>query len=248
MKVIQKEKLPNGRRKIKLFGMRVLSYSMKYDQLIKNQKYIINALADPNGFGQIELMLYNAEVAPKYGPIFHNMPADAICLDCGANIGLITDLFLRCGGIVHAFDPLLETARLYARKYANNNRVIFNNAAVSGENGEIMLHTSGLVYDQACSIVDVVGAQSSYSYKVKMMRLVDYIKQFDYIYILKLDIEGAEFDVLDDILQSGVYDKIGYIMVETHVRFNPGKFTQRLKNIEAIIEQRAIKNIFLDWV
>ncbi|WP_055432174.1 hypothetical protein [Candidatus Symbiothrix dinenymphae] len=79
MKIISKEKLHHGRRIIKLFGMKVVSYTKKgHRQIITNQKYIINAMADPNGFGQTELMLENATVAPKYRYIFHNMPDDAI--------------------------------------------------------------------------------------------------------------------------------------------------------------------------
>lgn len=65
--------------------------------------------------------------------------------------------------------------------------------------------------------------------------------------MIKLDIEGAEFDILNDLIDQKLYKKIEYIMVETHERFfNDG--IQKINLLKEKIRKNNITNIFLDWI
>jgi FkbM family methyltransferase len=66
---------------------------------------------------------------------------------------------------------------------------------------------------------------------VKMKRLIDIAKELGHasIDVLKLDVEGSEYEVLDDVLNSGL--QIGQILIEFHGRFVPNG---KLKTISAI--------------
>lgn len=67
------------------------------------------------------------------------------------------------------------------------------------------------------------------------------------INFIKLDIEGAEFDVLDAFIEQNLCEKIEYIMVETHERLfdNPN---EKLNTLKAKISKNNISNIYLDWI
>lgn len=86
--------------------------------------------------------------------------------------------------------------------------------------------------------------------EVELIDLVEYITQKILprrIFMLKLDIEGAEFGVMDKIIEARLYEKIDYIACETHERYlKDGK--AKIKSLRQKIAQNNIKNIFLDWI
>lgn len=65
--------------------------------------------------------------------------------------------------------------------------------------------------------------------------------------LVKLDIEGSEFDVLDAIIDKKAYQYFETLLCETHARF----FTdgnERLRRLESRLRAENISNIYLDWV
>ena len=64
---------------------------------------------------------------------------------------------------------------------------------------------------------------------------------------IKLDIEGAEFEVLEALIAQDLYKNVEYIMVETHERLFENPRT-KIDELKAQITQKHIKNIYLDWV
>ena len=84
-----------------------------------------------------------------------------------------------------------------------------------------------------------------------MIDFADFVKELvakhGKINFVKLDIEGAEFEVLDALLEQNLHENIEYLMVETHERFfdNPETKIQALKDK---IKGKNITNIYLDWI
>ncbi|WP_094325441.1 hypothetical protein [Campylobacter avium] len=64
--------------------------------------------------------------------------------------------------------------------------------------------------------------------------------------VLKLDIEGARFEISDKLLDEKLFKKIDFIFAETHERFfdNP---KQKINTLKEKLEKAGAKNIFLDW-
>lgn len=89
------------------------------------------------------------------------------------------------------------------------------------------------------------------SYEVETLDFCEFLKgilqEHSRISLIKIDIEGAEFDVLDLLIEQKLYEKVEYIMVETHERFfeNP---KEKIENLRSKISQNNIQNIFLDWI
>lgn len=88
-------------------------------------------------------------------------------------------------------------------------------------------------------------------YEVQMIDFSEFIKgllqKHGKINLIKLDIEGAEFDVLDTFIEQNLHQNIEYIMVETHERVfdNP---QEKIKALKEKITQKNISNIYLDWI
>lgn len=177
-----------------------------------------------------------------------------ICIDGGAHSGLVSDIILYCGGVVHSFEPNTLLHTILESKYHANPDVILHNAALSHEAGEVSFY----VYDDISQGNRIQGASdpsltqsAAKQYKVPAIDLCAYIqdllKQHERLYFVKIDIEGAEFDIMDKLLDLKLYEKIDYIACETHERFFQDGSARIHRLREKIAKLRAT-NILLDWI
>ncbi|MDO4937836.1 MAG: FkbM family methyltransferase, partial [Sutterellaceae bacterium] len=66
-------------------------------------------------------------------------------------------------------------------------------------------------------------------------------------YLVKLDIEGAEFDVLNKLIDSNLCDAFDHLVCETHERFFKDG-DKRMVELNQKLKDRNIKNVYLDWI
>jgi FkbM family methyltransferase len=174
----------------------------------------------------------NNTVAAKriYKHIFHDLQYDYHCarqdpfiIDCGSNIGLSVIFFkTRCPQAkilcfepdIHAF-PILK----YNIEYNNLQDVTLVNAAVTNVEGEIDFY--GQIHldspdSRGNSIVEQWGSQREINktIKVKAVKLSKYITSK--VDLLKLNIEGAEQQVLEDLDNADKFSLIDTIFLEVH--------------------------------
>jgi FkbM family methyltransferase len=64
--------------------------------------------------------------------------------------------------------------------------------------------------------------------------------------LLKLDVEGAEVEVVGRLIDRGIHKKIGVIFAETHERHS-ADIAARTLQLRARIASEGIDNINLDW-
>ena len=174
-----------------------------------------------------------------------------MCIDCGTNIGLISDIILKLGATCYAFEPSRDCIKILKHKFYKNNKFKLISSAVSNRNGEVTFIRTSL-FDQGANIVNYYNDDTKIiKYTVKAIRLSDFIKDLlkttKNVYLLKLDVEGAEFDVLEDLIKTGVYKQIKYIVCETHENFSK-ELEEKFEYVKQLIEENNIKNIYLDWV
>lgn len=120
-------------------------------------------------------------------------------VDAGANIGLHTLAAARLvgdGGHVHAFEPTPSTFRLLTRTLALNGfaeRVSCHNVALGGDVGEADLHI-GLTCGHN-SLYGLPGEESG-TVRVRLDRLDALLPPATRVDVVKIDVEGAELEVL----------------------------------------------------
>lgn len=134
-----------------------------------------------------------------------------LIIDCGANIGLsviyFKQLYPNSEIIAFEADPSIAEICRYNVEQFNFNDVDVINAAVWTEDG----YMSFLPNDSLGGKLEG-GSDLSNSISVRTLRLLPYLERP--VDFLKIDIEGAEVDLLLDIKDS--LDKVGLLFVEYH--------------------------------
>jgi FkbM family methyltransferase len=140
------------------------------------------------------------------------LPEDAVVLDVGANIGDFTlQAARRCpSGRVVAIEPLGEHVRIIGNHVAMNGirNVTCIQAALGGEDGESLIAHNG-----SCSRTDANGTGAE---KVPLKTLLSVMQEqgLDQIDLLKMDCEGAEWDILPGA--ESVLPRVRQICMEFH--------------------------------
>ena len=199
-------------QKVKLhsFGKFMLNYRRPYE-VIKTYKEI-----------------FNSEIYK-----FKNQNSCPVILDCGANIGLSTLYFSLQypNSTIHAFEPDSSVFELLQRNIQDNHltNVILYNQAVWTQETELSFSNKGTEASQ----IDVTGQSTT---KVKAIKLCTFLNQFEKIDFLKMDIEGAEFEVIKDCASQ--LNKIQNIFLEYHGTI---KETEKLTTLLNIVKQSGFK-------
>jgi FkbM family methyltransferase len=94
-------------------------------------------------------MFENANVPQKYRYMFGGFDEHNVLVDCGGNVGLITDIGLFLGMEIYTFEPSKAAFKLLKKKYDGNNRVHLYEKAVSDENTTLLFYSNVQeLYDQ----------------------------------------------------------------------------------------------------
>jgi FkbM family methyltransferase len=178
-----------------------------------------------------------------------------VAIDCGANVGVFTEMIAATGALVHAFEPdPYAFARLSERTAALPN-VVLHNVAVGTSEATVRLYRTedfDSRPDNACI------SSSLYADKINIDR-GNYIevRQIDFpaflsslsarVAILKIDIEGAEVLLLERMIADGTIDVCDFVFVETHETRIPAlaKRTAALHDVAG--SPRFADKLFLDW-
>lgn len=231
-------------------------FPLPIKKLIRSHFLISKAITDTKWAWYFRLLLENWNVPDKYQYLFCPQNDWEVFIDCWANIWLIIDIARFMDMEVYAFEPNPQAIRILNKKYLDDNNVHIYQKAVSNKNWKMDFYLNEMeLFDQwATTSKEMAMAEWCNNNKitVDVVRLVEFIKndilpKHKKVHLLKIDIEWAEFDVIDDIIEEWLHNHIKYIVVETHERFFKDWKTM-LKNLSQKIKEKWIKNIFLDRI
>ena len=171
---------------------------------------------DPGaGFFVCEEKLTNSSIVYSFG--------------VGENISFDSELIKKYGLMVYGFDPTPKSIK-YINDHPKQENYIFLPYGLSTIDGYITFYlpedsrkVSGTFYNRWKYNENVI-----HPIEVPVKKFSSIVKEFNHsrIDILKMDIEGAEYDIIDDILNSNI--RIDQILVELHHRF-PGISVEKTK-------------------
>ena len=199
-------------------------------------------------FAWQRLRLASSGITESRGPrltCFGGWCADLTALNRGSvvySFGLGTDIawelemIRRIGAEVQAFDPTPRSrAWLEAQPLPREFR--FHPVGISNRDGEIVLHPPRRANNPHFSQDRDSGSKvSPEAVSCPVSRLGSIAKRLGHrrIDVLKLDVEGSEFDCVPDLLGSGI--EVGQLLLEVHYR-NPGRSIQDgIKLLRSILD------------
>ena len=105
-----------------------------------------------------------------------------------------------------------------------------------------------LYYSTSSSLIsDKKNVNKSNFENVQVLALTEYIDNLNKgIYILKIDIEGEEVNLLEELIGKEVYKRIKYIFVEPHQK-QIQSLDDKFDELNKLIKTRKITNIYLNW-
>jgi FkbM family methyltransferase len=181
-------------------------------------------------------------------------PGD-IAIDCGANVGRFTVPMAKTGAQVYAFEPNPHAyAELLRATSAYPNVKAFQ-AAATTEPGPVKLYLHRYSEDDpvhfssgSTLVAGKRNVRQDHFTMVEGMPFAQFIRGLGgrRVRLLKMDIEGAEVPVLNQLLDEGLHDRIDQVFVEVHDRQNPSLAgpTQRLRERLAALGAGQFR---LDW-
>lgn len=134
-------------------------------------------------------------------------PGD-LCFDIGANIGMRTKVFRKCGAKVVAFEPQEICLKILRSFFRNDYQVIIMPYAIAAEDGvsTIFIADGNTISSMSQEWINRVSASRRFGYvqwnnqcKINTMSLNSVIQQFGIPKFVKIDVEGYEFEVLKNL-------------------------------------------------
>ena len=216
------------------------SFAFKFKWYLKNRFKI-------NRSGRVK------EASKEFDDYINSLPRGSLVIDVGANVGKFTKIFLKKEFKVHAFeaDPIAinelkkncgddENLKLFevAVGIKNESKKLYRYRKFDAANPETTIGSSVLSFRR--------GKDKPFV-EIKCVDFIDYLKNIENkIALLKMDIEGAEVEILEKIIDEKLYKKIGKIYAETHERFS-NKIAIETVNLRARLVKENINNINLNW-
>lgn len=186
----------------------------------------------------LELAYILYEVIDRNDYMFY-IPEDCVFFDIGANVGVTSTYMSNLDNIkqIYAFEPLKPT---YDRNVANlalndnaTTKVELFNYGLSNQETEIEITYNDTQPGKVSTHVDTYagsgGAVEKIALKPAHEILPDLINQHsDKKIVFKIDIEGGEYDLFDNLNEHKIFDKVDLILMEWHKMPNSNNYPEQL--------------------
>jgi FkbM family methyltransferase len=176
-----------------------------------------------------------------------NIRGGDVVWDVGANVGLYTRLFVeRVGrdGRVIAFEPSPRAFAQLQSSFATEPSVILQEVALSDFDGE----TDFFIAERGSTVTDSLVAHSEKSASIRTaVKRGDTICSHDAPAIIKIDVEGAELEVLKGMTKTLLNPIVRGIFVEVHFLILARRGMRAAPiEIETILERAGFEVVWTD--
>jgi FkbM family methyltransferase len=178
----------------------------------------------------------------------YTKPGD-IALDIGANVGDVSSCLITLGFKVHAYEPDSRCIRFMNKRFGKDagRKVIINHRAVSNFNGRINLGYGDITPESNSILETRPGVTDSCGEEVEVVNITEILADLEYVPLVKMDVEGAEYDILEELLKEENLDRFGLCLVETHAGKIPG-LEEKHEAVENRIKELGLEDrVFLNW-
>ena len=197
---------------------------------------------------------YGDTVTQHHIDLFESLSNEDIYIDLGANVGKFSFLGAIKGSEVHSFEPnRFAFEKLNKNLGAWQNVKLYRMAASTFQGkGKLYLHENSnddpIKLSTASTLLSEKNNIDGQNYhEVSLIDIAKFIKGIDRnIRLLKMDIEGAEVDIIPHLIETKTIDKIENLLIELHDNKNSSlKF--KTNSLKKMLKKVDKTNVFLDW-
>ena len=215
-----------------------------------------------DGMDFLQFRFSNEVLSDKYSDIektaiqtkeligIESLTADSVVLDIGANYGEVEKNLSAIGCKVYAFEPHPVFFAMLQENYGDNDNIVLSNEAVwkRDEKRKFFFKRSASALNGGATLMSEKTniTNLNLNVDVECVDISRVIHSIDGdIQVLKMDVEGAEYEILERILETESYKKIKSIYFEDHSRKMSSSNFHQLK--DRILREYKNKNIDLYW-
>jgi FkbM family methyltransferase len=191
----------------------------------------------------------------KLIPDLFRLGRNSLVIDCGANVGYISKFLARTGAQIISFEPNPTAFKFLYKRCKDFKNIKLIQKGVWDKNATIRLfsHKNSKGNEEEYTVSSSIKADkknidTEKGEIIEVIDLVDFMKnQTQKIDLIKLDVEGAEIEILNQILATGSWNLFDRMYVETHELKIPSQQSE-LKKIKTELKLKGIRNIKLNWI
>lgn len=144
-----------------------------------------------------------------------------------------SDIFSRYCCFIHVFEPVEEFAVKIGQRFAKNNKIFVHRCGLSDQDKKSQIFIDG---DRSSTFKDKSIAEEIY-----LVRAIDFMKEHNIqtIDLMKINIEGGEYELLEHLLDNGFIKNIVNIQVQFH-DFVPCAEERMIKIQHALTKTHAL--------
>jgi FkbM family methyltransferase len=183
---------------------------------------------------------------------------NSVVLDVGANIGRFTSVFSRYGCRVFSFEPTSATFNILKNRFRDINNIFLKQNACWIKEDKIKLYHHELskynkVYwsDGNSLIKNKTNVLENDYEEVEAIDLSKFIFEITKdkpIDLIKMDIEGAEIEVINHLIDTKAIYKVNYLICETHEQKNTFLLEKTNLLKKKVEELNLDRKIYFNWI
>jgi FkbM family methyltransferase len=163
----------------------------------------------------------------------YDLTSSSIVLDLGGYEGQWSqDIFDHYGCTIFIFEPVPEFAKGIRERFIDNPKIVVHEFGLAGVSG-----TARIVIDSdRSSMFPSAALNRSRIQEIRLVRAADFINEqkLSSIDLMKVNIEGGEYDLLEHLIKENLVSNITEIQVQFH-NFVP-KASRRMRDIQSRLE------------
>ncbi len=169
--------------------------------------------------------------------------SSAVVFDLGGFEGQwASDIYSRFNCEINVFEPVPQYADEIKERFKQNSKIKVYPYGLFNKN----MKTAIAIQGEGSSTLNK--REDSSKTEIELVRFIDFVKDnsINAIDLMKINIEGAEYDLLDDIIDNGYLPNIDNLIIQFHDFFPDSK--ERMERIHQKLKQTHERTFFHEFV
>ena len=148
--------------------------------------------------------------------VTYDLDKDSLVFDIGGYKGQwASDIYAKYNCTIHVFEPVQSFAQKIEERFKNNSKIILHDFGLGQTTADAQItidNDASSLHRHSCRTT------GNNSQTIKIVDIDDFIKQnnIHHIDLMKMNIEGGEYELLDRIIETGLIDKIQNVQIQFH--------------------------------